>query len=144
MILPICGQESLVTLPGTPQQILGEARAPYIDSTGRYHIMVYSRHWGYERHFPAPAIMLLPKALPGGVEYDAEAAFRAMYSAEQIDAMIEAENAAAPTKKQILPAAPKAAARTRRVAQPSPELEAALQSIANIARPQRVVRKPRG
>jgi hypothetical protein len=126
MILPLWNQDCIVTLDGDPQQILGHARSPYVDGAGRYRINVYSSRWGYERGFAAAGILLLPVMLPGGVEYDAAAAFLARYTQEQIDAFSAAENE--PVKTQVLPAAPKTPMERARL----------------MTRPQRIARVRRG
>jgi hypothetical protein len=151
MILPLWNQDCIVTLDGDDQQILGHARAPYVDINGRYRINVYSSRWGYERLFAPSEITLLPVTLPGGVLYDAHIAFNKRYTQEQADAFLAAEQE--PVKTQVLPAAPKSPMqRARPLVKPMRfETESeALQSIAKTVQPvaavrrRRVVRKPNG
>ncbi len=89
MILPIIRQECLVMYRN--QLHLAVVARAYVNHLGQWRIAVYSPAWSYDIDYKPQEVELLPVTRSNGVKYDAVTAFNQNFSAEQIDALIEAE-----------------------------------------------------
>lgn len=87
MILPLIGQQCVVTY--RDDEHLATVRKCYVNHLGQYRIELYGA-WGYGIDFRADGIELID-VMVGGIKRNARAAFEEKYSAEQIDAMAEAD-----------------------------------------------------